>query len=285
VNKHTGLLAAVVVVGVLLSGCGKGNIFSWAHSAGDTKNLDSMSSDASTALQAKDYAKALDYYTKLLAADPNNAEAIYGYAVAELANSGLDVGDLIANLIKQQSAPEYQHLAPVMGTLGAQYSVSSASNLLPQSIIDRIIILSAAVNAVLDPSKLPKIVLGKADSRISPTNTDVNINVAFCLLLRAAMTVQQSNVITFDTDYHATISPSATHDQVNSVARSALQDIASANARFNVVVSTLKLKNDNAIVNIQTDLVSLFNDAKTKLAAPQYKVSCADIDVNTNYLQ
>ncbi len=279
-KKCAWLCVPLLVSVVMFTGCGKGNIFSWAHSAGDTKNLDSMNSDASAALQAKDYVKALDYYTKLIAADPSNSEAIYGYAVAELANSGLDVGDLIANLIKQQNSntPEYRNLAPAIATLAARSS-SSSQNLLPQSIIDNIVKLKNAINAVLDMSKLPKIILGRADSRISPDNVDVNINVAFCLLLRAAMTVE--TVIKFDTDYNATV---ITTDKValQTAAVSALKDIASAYARFNVVVKALNISGDNSIVKIRGNISDLFNSAQTALRGQG--IDCSGVKLDTDYL-
>ena len=97
------LCLPLLFVAGLFSGCSQGNIFSFAHSAGNTSNLNSLSIDANTALQSKDYAKALSDYTKLLKAQPSDANAIYGYAEAELDNSGLDVGALIANLLQQQN--------------------------------------------------------------------------------------------------------------------------------------------------------------------------------------
>jgi tetratricopeptide (TPR) repeat protein len=277
--KKIWLFVPLVVLSGLLAGCSKGNIFSFAHTAGDTANINSLSSDASTALQAKDYAKALDYYKKLLASDPNDAQAIYGYAESALANSGLDVGDLIANLIRQQNqSPQYQHLAPAIGTMG---NGLSSTNILPQSIIDRITILFPVIKDVLSPGKLPKIVLGRADSRISPTNTDVNINVAFCLLLHAAMTAE--GVIKFDTDYNATII-TTDHVALASAARTCLKDIASANARFKVVVKALNLGSGSSLKNIEDDISKLFSDAKTKLSGSPYNIACGDIDVDTDYL-
>src|SRR3989339_1366640 len=92
------------LIALLFAGCGKTNIFSWAHQSGGDTSTTALQSDALTALQDKDYAKALDYFLKILEQDPNNSEAIYGYSAAKLADAGLDLGDLIASLIKQQSS-------------------------------------------------------------------------------------------------------------------------------------------------------------------------------------
>lgn len=240
-------------------GCGKSNLFSWAHNPGDSTNTSALASDADIALQNKDYAKALEYYQEILKNDPRNSEAIYGYAAAKLAESGLDIGSLVANLIKNQST---SNSSVALCLAQAARSSSFSGNILPDTLLiksnrDKLL---AAINASLANDKLKKIIKGEGDGSINPTNADLNLNVAFCLVLRAAITVYDSGSITIGTDYKIT---------VNSVdlvtATSASQDIASAFKRLEVVVKALNLASDATIAKIKTDVNALYDDFKSKI--------------------
>ena len=94
------LLGALLFV--TMYGCGKNNIFSFAHSAGNSSSTSALSSDASQALQNEDWQKALQYYSQILH-QPEQFSGDHGYCAAKLANSGMDMATLVANLIKQQS--------------------------------------------------------------------------------------------------------------------------------------------------------------------------------------
>ncbi|MGA2091403.1 MAG: hypothetical protein ABSH12_08110, partial [Endomicrobiales bacterium] len=84
-----------------LVGCGNGNIFGSAHQPGSSSAISALNSDAQTALNNQNYPKAILYYQKILAQDPASAEAIYGYSEATLANSGLSIASIVADLINQ----------------------------------------------------------------------------------------------------------------------------------------------------------------------------------------
>lgn len=255
---------------VALTGCGKNNIFSWTHSAGSNSDAQALSSDAYTALQNKDFAKALEYYSKILESDPNNSEAIYGYSAAKLADSGIDIASLIANFVRADSAPANTHLAPSIAQ--AANTAVSPSSLLPQNIINDRVIILRAVNDVLSSQRLARIIKGMADGKISPDNTDVNINIAFCLVLRAAIRAYDTGAITISDDYTVTsVNPNVS--DVNEIGK----DIASAYQRFLKVVLKLKLSDSSGINSIKDDINKLFNQLKTSVPG-------ITVDINRDYI-
>ena len=198
---------SVLLFGVLLFtmyGCGKNNIFSFAHSAGNSSGTSALSSDASQALQSGDWQKALKYYSQILQSNPSNSQASIGYCAAKLADSGLDVATLVANLIKQQSGTPAS-LAPALAYAAHTpfASSSSSSPLLP--LIKNRADVETSVNKVLDSDHLLKIVQGRGDGTIAPDNVDVNVNIAFCLVLRAALKASDSGLITFNSDNSITV--------------------------------------------------------------------------------
>ena len=260
---------SVLLFGALLFtmyGCGKNNIFSFAHSAGNSSGTSALSSDASQALQNKDYNKALQYYSQILQSNPNNSQAIYGYCAAELANSGMDISSLVANLVKQQSGAPAR-LAPALA-YAANTSLTSSSNLIPLTIITNRVAIEKAVNDVLSSKYLLKIIKGNGDGTIAPDNVDVNVNIAFCLVLRAALKVIDSGSITFNSDYTVTVNSTDI-----SVANDAGRDIASAYQRLLKVAKKLNLGSDAAITKINNDVNNLFNDLKKQIPAITVKIN------------
>jgi tetratricopeptide (TPR) repeat protein len=263
---------SLVLLGIALvafTGCGKNNIFSWAHSAGSNSDSQALSSDAYSALQNKDFAKALEYYSKILESDPNNSEAIYGYSAAKLADSGIDIASLIANFVRQSNSAPYNHLAPSIAS--AANTTVSPSSLLPQNIITNRVAILRAVNDVLSSKHLAKIIKGMADGKIDPDNTDVNLNIAFCLVLRAAINAYDSGAITFSDDYTVTaVNPNvAAADEIG-------RDLASAYQRFLKVAVKLKLSSSSGINSIKEDINKLFNQLVAKTGTT--------VDINHDYI-
>ena len=241
------LLSMIFFVPFAFTGCGSSNLFSFGHTAGASNSVSALQADAYAALQSGDYKAALKYYQKILAANPNNSEAIYGYSTADLANAGLDLPSLIANLVKQQStAPS--SLAPALVKL-ARGSNSSASSLLPDVIKNNALGLYNTVNDLLE-NYLKKIIQGKGDGVIAPNNPDLNINIAFCLVLRAATRAYLSGV-NFDTDY----SSFGDSPALGPCGR----DLISAYHRLLVVISALNLSQDSAISKIDGDIQHLYS--------------------------
>jgi hypothetical protein len=262
------LVAAIFSPMLLTTGCSKGNIFGWAHSAGSNTSSQALSSDAYAALKNKDYAKALEYYNQILANDPKNSEAIYGYSVATLAGSGLDISSIVASILAQQSGSA----APGLSEAIAYGSGSpAATNLLPSSILHKLFAMETAVNSVLAGDKLKKILKGQADGGISPDNADLNLNVAMCLIIRAAITACKDNKIILNSNYSVTV-----NSQDALTANSCGQDIASAFQRLKIVVRTQNLASDSTIAKIQSDVNNLFGQLSLNLTG-------FTVNINTDY--
>ena len=260
------LLVPLAALSLTVSGCGRSNIFSSAHRAGESTDTRSLEADAYAALHNKDYATAITCYSKILESEPSNAEALYGYSAAKLADAGLDIGELVANLIREQeSAPA--RLAPALSAM-AYGSPQQASNLLPDAIVAKLDALSSALDDIIP--KLEKIVRGTSDGTISPNNADVNLNLGLCYILRAAIRVQNSG-ISFDTDYNVLVT-----EQNIELATEVGKDIIRAYHRFNTVAVALGITNESAIANVRQDINDLFEEFKDE--------SGITLDINIDYI-
>lgn len=259
-------VSLVLLVTAGLAGCGKNNIFSWAHNSGGSTDVRSLEADAYAALQNKDYAKAAEYYSKILNSDSSNSDAIYGYSSAKLADAGLDIGSLVSNFIRQQDTPT--SLAPALSFMAQNRASTSASNLLPDSIAAKISTIRPVIDDVI--TRLEKIVKGQADGKIAPDNPDVNLNLGFCYILRAAILVQNSG-ISFDTDYKVLITA-----QNVELATSVGKDIVRALFRFAKVIDKLNFASDSAVANVKSDIHSMFAELKSEAGI--------DVDETIDYL-
>ncbi len=253
----TALLAGSLCV---FTGCGKGNLFSWAHNAGSGSDPKSLASDAYAALVNKEYAKALEYYNKLLEIDPKSAETIYGYASAELANSGLDIASLVSNLVKQQpSSPcQARNLSEaIYASAGMQVAPPNpGTNILPSTILSNIAAIRNAINNVLSANRLPLIVNGGADGSLAPDDPNVNINLAFCYILHAALLLDEYVVL--DTDFASTVVNSSIPN-VNDW-NTAANDLYNAYNCLLTAVNKLNLASDATIRQVMNDAKQLYND-------------------------
>ena len=257
----------------------KGNIFGWTHQAGSNNNVQAMTSDGYTALRDKDYTKALEYFSKALESDPNNSQAIYGYSSAVLANAGLDVAGLIANLVSSNGspAPSYDGLAHSIASASKGALSPSQSNILPEAILNNIDKIRAAVNKVFDVAHLQNIANGIADGTIDPKNADVNLNLAFCLILRAAVSL--NDIVEIDSSYTVSLKNVTGHEII---LEQAGEDIVSAYHRLLLVAESLNLADSSAISKIKEDTELLFNDYKSKLADDGINIQA---DINVDYLK
>ncbi len=213
-----------------------------------------MQSDATTALLNKDYASALKYAQQILASNPNNTQAIYTFAQATLGNAGLDFASLVTNLIQNQnkSSSSIQDLKTAIISLPV-HTGSDTSSLLPANIKGNEDAILNACNTVLGSAYLLKIIKGTGDGVIKPNDPDTNINIAFCLVLRAAIIADKAGV-NFQTDY---TSPSTAADSPQ--LQLAAQNVVSAYQRLLVVVNALNLSSNATISKINTDIHTLYD--------------------------
>lgn len=279
-------VAAVLCVCFLLfggAGCSKGNIFGAAHKPGSSSDIQSLSADAYTAFRDKDYAKALEYYSKILEQDPSNSEAIYGYSASKLADAGLDIAAIVSNLVTQTNAPGLNSLS---GTLNAASRANAApDNILPDSILNNLPRISAAVDAVLAPDKLPRILAGLADGTIKADNADLNLNVALCLVLRAAMRLVDDNgdfFLSFDTGYNVEDVASTLTDEQKLLITESSKDIVRAFRCLKTVFDSLRLDTDSSIAGIKDDVSEMLDNLDAALDAALY-TDVVVADINTVY--
>ena len=135
-------MLSLILLGVIFAGCTKNNnIFSWAHKrSGTPASTEVLMADATSALSDGDYNKALELFEALLEKDPDNAEAIYGYAQALFKDAGVDLASLIssafASASESESAPARKRSFSIKRS-----RTSSGESLIPEDI---------DINALLD---------------------------------------------------------------------------------------------------------------------------------------
>ena len=158
----TGFISILLFSLFFVYGCENSNIFSWSHAEGKDKSTESLLVDAQKKLSDGDSADAIELYEEILAKDPDNSEALYGLASAELKNSGLDLASIIPKLISGDDDLE-----------GAEDLIADLN------IGDIADGTDAAVEA------LKKIADGQGDGTIPADDFDVNLNLGVALALNA----------------------------------------------------------------------------------------------------
>jgi len=183
------LLIAVSCLIFGITGCKNGNLFGGLHNRGDSGSIDNLLSDAQVALRADDYAGALALYNRVLAQDSDNSLALYGAAAAAIGSSGLNIGQLLANVTNQSSAPSFHNLTQLIGQ--SRQTVKAAVSTDPNSLLNGIDM--DALDTVIDKAicRLTRIVAGATDGTIKPNDIDVILNLASLCVIRAS-----SNLIT-----------------------------------------------------------------------------------------
>lgn len=254
----------VVIVGMFLAGCGKdANIFKFAHKSGGSSDKGSLLNDGAIALQEKNYSDALKYYNQVLAKDPGNAEALYGYSQARL-NSVLPIGDLISRAIQDNAVPR-----PVLYSIinaAAQPQAASSASFLPETL-DYLAIKLAVDDVIV---KLRKIVRGQTDGAIPPDDVDVLINLTLCIVISYVIHVVDTDLdgnINDDPDDLVTITDS--YDVVINVGTLAPEDKTDLKARldslYNVINNEVLGYLDSIILKIKAASGSVIDDLRTDI--------------------
>ncbi len=189
------LVAIFLVLAMVfsLAGCSKTtNIFGWTHKGGSDTSSESLLSDGQAALNSEDYNDALTYYNDILSQDSDNSEALYGKAQALIGLGGLNLAELIAEVIKDTALDDN---SPVIANneLGVFFSrtkhTSASEDLLPESL--DLPQLYETAKAVVPILKL--IADGNSDGVIPADDPDVNINLAFFITIQAVCRLLDDN--------------------------------------------------------------------------------------------
>ena len=244
----------LIIALLFFSGCGQWNIFKWAHKEGGSTDATALVSDGQSALNRKDYIKAKEFFAKALQANPNSSEANYGYAQAIIGASGLGLAQIISSVIQQAKSPGVPLPAgnPFIHFVSNSFSASQ-SDLLP-STLDLAKLYAVSKDAV---PPLKKIADAQCDGIIPANDVDVNINLAFLLVVRAGCRVLDTNTNgnpgdsgdvvkidnTFDVKYPSTKPSDYTTDIVNKLKEQltlAIDDAVSAVHYLTVALETIQ---------------------------------------------
>lgn len=271
-----------------LNGCSKSvNIFRWAHKGGTSTAKESLLADGQSALGSKDYSDALTYYNKILEQDPSNSQALYGKAQALVGLGGLNLADLISNVIKEAQSESTSGVI-ANSELGAFFSrgkyVSSADDLIPKSV--NLTKLYKTANDVVPVLK--QIADGGTDGIIPADDPDVNINLAFFMLVRAACRFLDSDadgipgddsgdVINVKSDFSMTV-PDITdltlaqkqtlRDQMQNGINDAFGIAPTTNGAINYLEKAIKKigsKQGSSIQDLKENIADLKSDIKNEI--------------------
>jgi tetratricopeptide (TPR) repeat protein len=260
-----------------LTSCSNGNLFGKLNKSGDDGDVASLKADAQAALSEGDYASALHLYERILNQDSDNSEALYGAAAAAIQSSGINIGQLIANVSHQNSAPSFSGLSELISQSRRAVS-ASAINLNQDSLLYGIDLDS--LDAVLDTAicRLTKIVTGATDGTIRPNDVDVLLNLGVLYLLRAVvrpLNLDLLDIKNVNGSYDLVVDPSLTVgvcdgsqliSGFDSITQEAFltqiaKDINAAYDLFGRAVTVLGLSGNQIIVRLQTDI----GEARTEL--------------------
>ncbi|MBK6879807.1 MAG: hypothetical protein IPN65_02110 [Elusimicrobia bacterium] len=176
--KRRAFWAAIGLFGLVgLSGCQNENLFGGLHKEG-SGDARSLIADGNAALADLNFPAAEDYFNRALAQDPRSAEALYGAAVAAMGRSGLNLGQLLSNLMT--SNPGSSATALRSAVMTAAPGAPTDSILFGLSVADLHNALKAAIPL------LERIRLGLSDGTIPADNPNLLINLGLCRILHAA---------------------------------------------------------------------------------------------------
>lgn len=273
-------IQTLCLIGLLgFTGCSNGNLFGGLHNRGDSSDTETLLSEASNALREKDYGAARNLYERVLAQDPKNSDALYGAASAAIGSSGLNLGNILSNVVKQtNAAPSILGLADLIADSreSIRPAASNANSLLAGVDLE-------ALNAVIDTAicRLSKIVAGAADGSIPPNDIDVLLNLGSLCVIRGVLKPLRENLMDIRNNngtYEVYIDPTLTAgvcdgsqlvgsftnaaDQRAFIKRIAL-DLVATYALFNRAANLLNLSGDQIIARLRADV----EEAAEKLLA------------------
>lgn len=286
-------LAAMLLT---MTSCENGNLFGKLHKTGESGDVATLNSEAEIAYRERNYSRALELYERVLAQNPNNAEALYGAASAQMAGTGINLATIISNALKQNANASFINGAGDLIQRARETSVPT-TQAAANSILANIDL--AAIDAALDTviCRLQKISAGVTDGSIAPTDLDVLVNFGIVCLLRAIVrplrkgliditnTNGTYNVVVDASLVAATCSGSnyATYGFASAAEQRAFllqvaKDLAGAYAIYNKAVQNSALGSNSIIARLRDDLNDVNAQILATVASGQNKVpqECLD---------
>ncbi len=289
--KRTSCGLHALLIGLMLypmTGCQNGNLFGGLHKSG-SGGAASVQSDAAIALRSRDFESALTLYNRVLESDPNNAEALYGASAAAMGASGLNIGQIISQLLQQNGSGSTSSLDSFGGIIQKSRNSLSSSGTLhnPNGILYGVDLTRLKEELPTIRRRLEKILKGETNLTILPTDVDANVNAAIVLVIDATVTALDNDVLDVVNDngdysieegaaFHSICSNTAVVQRIGS-------DLCVAYLALNNVVVRLGL-NDNKIItkareDIRTVLDDLLNPSSTKKLDPACISTLTDIGI------
>lgn len=174
-----------------LTGCENGNLFGKLHDSGDSGDTQTLISDGNNALRAKDYAGALKLFERVLAKDGGNSQALYGAATAQIGLSGLNFGQLLANILNNDGTASTLSLADAIHEHSFGYgslAIHDKSVLRGFNLTNVVSFTRIAINY------LRTIVRGLTDGVIPSNDVATLIDLAIASIINATATMVNADV-------------------------------------------------------------------------------------------
>lgn len=272
-TKHKTLwgLAALLAV-ILISGCKNNNLFGGLHDDG-SGDAESLVADANAALASKDYDKANSYFEKALAQDPKNSDALYGQAAAAMGMSGLNIGQLVANLtsdgasgaslaVHLSQSTERRAIAPAVDARSLLYGIDYAA-------------LDVALATVIE--NLERIRMGFGDGRIAPDNPSLLINLGVARVLKAATSPLSNGLLDIrDTGESFEVVELVDHNSFTAgqcdVVEDSVKNVVWGYLNLRDAATKLSLVSGSTLNDIENDVNSLFTQYRTYVDPPCIEV-------------
>jgi hypothetical protein len=282
-NKLSSAVVAALLAGsVAMNGCGgNGNLFGGLHEKG-TGDTAALLSDAQAALANREFNNAKAYYESILMKEPDNAQALYGAASATMGTAGLDLGQLLANVVTSNSA------APSIAQeiRAASFAPGLNPNATPDSLLYNIDIVR--LNSVLDKiiCYLLKIHAGATDGGIERDDPNVMIGLGVACLLRAVARPLDAGLIDITTSgdgksYDVVLlNTSPTDQQCTGLLAASALDVVRAYQALSQVAVTLGLVSGDTLVELQIDLQEAFTELKSDIVNAAGSSPTCDAAVN-----
>lgn len=265
------------------TGCKNENLFGGLHRDG-SGDASSLVSDGVAALSRGDFAAAEKYFEDALVQDPSNSDALYGAAAARMGGSGLDIGQLLANIMTQ-GVPGG---APALSAgLSAATRGTAAIGTDPQSILYNIDI--DALDAALEKAicYLQRIQLGYGDGKIAANDVNLLVNLGLLRLLRAATRPLQQGIVDIQKtgggqDFaYVTVAATPFNPGQCAVLLNSFQDAVWGYQALNsAAVTVLNQTAGDTLFDLKTDLRALYTTYKN--AAPITTTACDLSSLNDN---
>ncbi len=253
--------AQILLIPLLIGsiGCQNHNLFSKLH--GDSSDPATLNAEAAIALRDKDFSKALDLSKRVLANDPNDADALYYSASAQMGLTGINLGALVSNVLDQVNGAGIASFSGLPGAVAlthsgvaAQSGCGGADSLLSGINCD-------AFNSAIDPVlvDLRLIASGVAHGDISRNDVPMLIDYGILSALRAAIRAVIGGYLDFTNsggNFHvavgANVNNLCTTDATTAIA--IVRDVASSYSVFYRVVTLLSLKDSSIVAKLQDDI-------------------------------